>query len=92
MEIKLKSGKKVKIRNISLDERDELLDAVVYDYNEDGSAKGVKMMYSTMTKWMRTCITNATDKMLLSFTLEDKTELFTKLQSMFLVGEETASK
>ena len=93
MEVKLKSGKKVKVKNISLDERDGLLDSVNYDYNKDGTVKGVVMMYTTMTKWMRTCIDgDVSDKVLLSFTLEEKTDLFTKLQSMFLVGEENASK
>ena len=30
MEIKLKSGRKLKVKNITLDERDGLLDSVVY--------------------------------------------------------------
>ena len=93
MEIKLKGGRKLKVKNISLDERDELLDSVKYDYNEDGSMRGVTMMHSTMTKWMRTCLAAATsDKFLMSLTLGEKSEIFTKLQSMFFVGEEKASK
>ena len=93
MEIKLKGGRKLKVKNISLDERDELLDSVKYDYNEDGSMRGVTMMHSTMTKWMRTCLDGDTsDKFLLGLALEEKTEIFTKLQSMFFVGEEKASK
>ena len=31
MEIKLKGGKKLKIKDISIDERDSLLDSVSYD-------------------------------------------------------------
>ena len=93
MEIKIKSGKKRKVKNITLDERYDLLDSVVYEYKKDGGIRGVKMMYSTMTKWMRTCLDgNTSDKILLSFTLEEKTEIFTKLQSMFFEGEEVASK
>ena len=34
MEIKLKSGKKLKVKDISLDERDVLLDSVKYTYND----------------------------------------------------------
>ena len=93
MEIKLKGGRKLKDKNISLDERDVLLDSVKYDYNEDGTMRGVTMMHSTMTNWMRTCLDGDTsDKFLMSLTLEEKSEIFTKLQSMFFVGEEKASK
>ena len=93
MEIKLKGGRTFKVKNISLDERDELLDSVKYDYNEDGSMRGVTMMHSTMTKWMRTCLTGDTsDKFLMGLSLDEKTEIFTKLQSMFFVGEGKASK
>ena len=93
MEIKLEGGRKLKVKNITLDERDELLDSVSYEYNNDGSVRGVKMMHSTMTKWMRTCIDGDTsDKFLMGLSLDDKTQIFTKLQSIFFVGEEKASK
>ena len=93
MEIKLKSGRKLKVKNITLDERDELLDGVRYEYNNDGSVRGVEMMHSTMTKWMRICLDgDTTDKFLMSIKLEERTEIFTKLQSMFFVGEGNASK
>ena len=87
MEIKLEGGRKLKVKNITLDERDELLDSVSYEYNNDGSVRGVKMMHSTMTKWMRTCIDGDTsDKFLMGLSLDDKTQIFTKLQEMFFVG------
>ena len=93
MEIKLESGKKIKVKEITLDERDELLDSVSYDMDNKGQVKGVKMMHSTMTKWLRTCLDgDVSDKALLKFTLTEKTKIFTKLQSMFLGGEEKASK
>ena len=93
MEIKLKSGRKLKIKEISLDDRDMLLDSVQYTYNEDGSFQGVTMMNSTMTKWIRTCVDGDTsDKTLLNFTLEERTEVFSKLQSIFTLGEGKASK
>ena len=93
MEIKLKGGRTFKVKNITLDERDDLLDSVDYEYNNDGSLRGVKMMHSTMTKWLRTCLDGDTsDKFLISLSLEEKTAIFTKLQSMFFVGEEKASK
>ena len=93
MEIKLKNGNKVKVKNISLDERDLLLDSVQYDYKEDGTVRSVKMMHTTMTKWMRTCIDgDISDDFLKSLSLDEKTEIFTKLQGMFFVGEGKASK
>ena len=92
MEIKLKDGRKLKVKNVILDERDTLMDSVEYNYKEDGSMNGIKMMYSTMTKWLRICLEDNSDKTILSFSLEDKTEIFTKLQSLFFQGEGKASK
>ena len=93
MEIKLKSGRKVKVKEITLDERDSLLDAIEYTYKDDGSFSGVRMMQSTMTKWMRTCIDgDVSDKVLLKYTTSERSELFVELQSKYLVGEEKASK
>ena len=92
MEIKLKDGRKFKVKDVTLDERDTLMDSVEYQYKADGSTKGIRMMHSTMTKWMRTCLEDSSDKTLLSFSLENKTEIFTKLQSVFFQGEEKASK
>ena len=93
MEIKLKGGKKLKVRDISIDERDELLDSESYDYGVDGKILGVKMMHSTMTKWIRTCVDgDVSDKFLLSLSLDERTEAFTAMQNMFFVGEGKASK
>ena len=92
MEIKLKSGRKVKVKNITLDERDSLMDSIKYN-SVDGKIEGVQMMHSTMTQWMRTCIDGDTsDKTLMDFTLEEKTELFVELQNKFILGEGKASK
>ena len=93
MEIKLESGKSFKIKDISIDERDTLLVSVDYDYNDDGTVRQVKMMHSTMTKWIRTCIDgDVSDKELSKLSLEDRTTLFTKLQGKFFLGEGKASK
>ena len=92
MEIKLKKGQKFKVKNVTLDERDELLDSIQYELNNDGSVKGVKMMHSTMTKWLRTCLEDGTDDFILNLSLDNKSEIFTKLQSIFFQGEGKASK
>ena len=93
MEFKLESGKKVKLKDVSIDERDEMLDSVEYQYDEKGSPTGVKMMHSTMTKWIRLGVDGDTsDRFLKSLTLKDRTDIFIKMQEYLLVGEEKASK
>ena len=92
MEIKLDSGRKLKIKDVSLDERDELLDSVKYNINSKGEVQGVEMMNSTVTKWLRTCIDGDTsDEFLKSMTFEERTETFLKMQKNILVGEGKAS-
>ena len=39
MEFKLKSGKKIKLKDVSIDERDEMLDSVEYQYDAKGNPK-----------------------------------------------------
>ena len=93
MEFKLESGSKIKLKDVSIDERDEMLDSVQYEMDSDGNVGQIKMMHSTMTKWIRIGINGDTsDKFLKTLTLEDRTEIFTKMQSYYLVGEEKASK
>ena len=53
MNIKLETGRKLKIKDVSLDERDELLDSIQYETDDKGKIKGVKMMNTTVTKWLR---------------------------------------
>ena len=93
MEFKTKSGKKVIFKDVSIDEKDMLLDSVQYDYNEDGGVGGVKMMNTTVTKWIRVGLNGDTsDKFLKTLSLEDRTEIFLALQEYILVGEKNASK
>lgn len=93
MEIKLKSGKKIKLKDVSIDERDEMMDAVQYDYTDKGDVAGVKMMHSTMTKWIRIGVDGDTsDEFLKTLSLQDKTKIFSEMQNFYLVGETKASK
>ena len=93
MEFKLESGKKIKLKDVSIDERDEMLDSVEYQYDEKGNAKGMKMMNSTITKWIRLSVDGDTsDEFLKTLTIEDRTEIFIKMQEYLLVGEKKASK
>ena len=93
MEFKLESGKKIKLKDVSIDERDEMLDSVEYQYDAKGNPKGMKMMNSTITKWLRLSIDGDTsDEFLKTLTLQDRTDVFVKMQEYLLVGEEKASK
>jgi len=92
MKVKLKTGKEVELKALSVDERDELMDSVSYDM--DGKEVKVKMMHSTMTKFIRIGVKGeVTDKFLLELTFSEKTELFTIIQNKCMnLGEEKASK
>ena len=93
MEIKLESGKKVKLKDVSIDARDEMLDSVEYQYDTKGNPKGMKMRNSTITKWLRLSIDGDTsDEFLKTFTIKDRTDFFIKMQEYLLVGEKKASK
>ncbi len=92
MEIKLKSGLKVKIKDVSLDERDEMLDGVQYEVDAKGTPTGMKMMHSTLTKWLRLGLDGDTsDAFIMKLTLDDKIEIYKKMQEIFMVGEGKAS-
>ena len=94
MEIKLKSGRKFKIKEaISLDERDQLMDSVTYEWDEDGNMKGVAAMNSTITKFLRCCLDGGnSDEELLKWSLSDRTDAFIKIQEHLQLGEGKASK
>ena len=90
--LKLKSGREIGIKDVSLDERDEMLDTVEYAHDDKGNVNGVKMMHSTITKWLRNGLNGqATDEFILGLTFEERTEIFLKMQEMLLTGEGNAS-
>ena len=93
MEFKTKSGKKVSFKDISIDDKDMLLDSVEYETKEDGSVGNVRMLNTTMTKWIRTCIDgDSSDKFLKTLSMEDRVEIFISLQDYIVLGEDKASK
>ena len=86
MEFKTKSGKKVKLKDVSIDERDLLLDPVRYDLNPDGSISSVKMINTTITKWLRCGLEGKIDDAFLkTLTMEDRTEIFVKMQDYLML-------
>ena len=90
-EVKLKNGKKVKLKELSLDDRDYLLDNTQYVMDK-GEAREIKMMHSTLTKYLRTGIDGDTsDKTLMKMPFEDRVEIFKAIQGNMLLGEENPS-
>ena len=90
--LKLKSGREINIKDVTLDERDEMLDSVEYIYDDKGNVSGVKMMHSTITKWLRNGLNGqATDEFILGLTFEERTEIFLNMQEKLLTGEGNAS-
>ena len=90
MKVKLESGREVVFNDLTVDERDELLDSVEFD----NSKKGVKlkMLHSTMTKFIRLGIKNSDDKFIKSLKFNEKSDIFQKIQGDLLnLGEEEAS-
>tara|TARA_R100000808_G_scaffold6966_1_gene20449 strand:+ start:1677 stop:1952 length:276 start_codon:yes stop_codon:yes gene_type:complete len=91
MKVKLQSGKEVMIKDLTVDERDELLDNV--ETETDGESIKIKAMHSTMTKFIRMGVAKADDKFIKSLTFAEKTEIFQVMQEEYLnLGEGEASK
>ena len=89
--IKLKSGREINIKDISLDERDEMIDSVKYTFDDDGNST-VEAAQKTITKWLRMCLNGqATDEFILALTFEERNDFFRKMQKRILTGEGNAS-
>ena len=90
MKVKLDSGREVVFNELTVDERDELLDSVEYDSSKNGVK--VKMLHSTMTKFIRVAVKGSNDKFIKSLTFSEKTDIFQLIQGDLLnLGEEEAS-
>ena len=90
MKIKLESGKEIQLKELSIDERDELLDSVSWE--GEGDNLKVSMMHSTMTKFIGLGVDGDTsDEFLKTLTIKDRTDIFIKMQESLLVGEGKAS-
>ena len=92
MKLKLDSGREVKLKDVSLDDRDEMLDKVEYQFDSKGNPQGVKMMHSTITLWLRKGLDgDSSDKFIRGLTFEERTEIFLKMQDGLLLGKEKPS-
>ena len=87
-EYTLKSGRKIKLKTVTLDIRDELVDKVEFIFDDKHNIKGVTAMQKTITHWMRNMLEGDTsDKHLMTFDMEERTEFFTIVQKDLFVGE-----
>ena len=83
----LSSGKKIKLKSISLDLRDELVDQVEFKM-ENGNVTNVSALQKTITHWMRTLIDgDVSDDALLKFDMEERGEFFGVVQNKLFLGE-----
>ena len=90
--LKLKSGREVELKELGLDERDAALDSVEYLYVDKGGVSGVKMMHTTVTKWLRFGLNGkADDEYILGLNFEERTEIFLHMQEQLLTGKGNAS-
>lgn len=91
--VKLENGKSVKLKELSVDQRDELLDACKFTQDSKGMVGGMEAPHSTMTKFIRIGVDGDTsDKFIRSLTFTDRTNIFVAMQKDMLGGEETPSK
>ena len=92
MEFKTKSGKKVKFKEISVLELCKLKDVLhkSVDYSSDDNT--FTAPFECMYRWISTGVKGFTDDMFLSFSEDEKVEIFVKMQDHFILGEEKASK
>jgi len=102
-EIKLSTKRKIKLKEVSLDTKDELLDSVEYSLNKKGEIENMKMPQTTITKWIRFGIGGGDfdnyeevkgipkDEVLSQLTFEERTEIFLAMQKSLLLGEEKPS-
>ena len=92
MEIKLEDKRVIKIKELTIDERDELLDACKFTQDDKGIS-GMEAPHSTMTKFIRIGVDGDTsDDFLKSLTFADRTQIFVEMQKGMLEGEKTPSK
>ena len=94
MEVKISKKRSVKLKDLTVDESDELLDLVFGKLQEDGEG-GYKMEApnSTMTKFIRIGVDGDTsDDFIKTLSMTDRTTIFTEMQKVLGEGEGKPSK
>ena len=94
MEIKLKDKRTLKIKDLSIDERDELLDLVWGKFKKDDNGDfQMEAPNSTITKFIRVGVDGDTsDDFIKTLSMTDRTTIFTEMQKVLGEGEGKPSK
>ena len=90
-EVKLASGKKAKVMEMSVDDIDYCNDIPIITYDESNNAV-IRNLSKTRTAWLRKGVDKCNDKFIKSLTEEERTELFLKVQECQELGEENPSR
>tara|TARA_R110002020_G_scaffold237025_1_gene449300 strand:+ start:1033 stop:1296 length:264 start_codon:yes stop_codon:yes gene_type:complete len=85
-DIKLKSGKEVKIKEMSVDDMDFCNDIPEMKYDGD-TLVAIKHLAKARTAWIRKGTDNADDKFIKSLTDDEKNELSVAIQGYQRLGE-----
>ncbi len=83
--VTLKSGKKATLKEMSVDEFDNCMDAVKFD-TKDGEMV-LKNQFSLSTIWIRNGVEKSDDKFIKSLSIEDRAELQLAIQEYNSLGE-----
>ena len=87
-EYTLKSGRKIKLKPVTLDMRDELVDKVEFIFDDKNNITGVTAMQKTITHWMRNILEGDTsDEHLMGYSMDERSEFFAIVQKDLFMGE-----
>ena len=89
-QVTLSTGKKAKIKEMSVDDIDYCNDVPELVYNGD-EVKTIRNLSRARTAWLRRGIDGCDDKFIKSLSEEEKTELSLKVQENQNMGEEKPS-
>ena len=87
--LKLKSGREVELKELSLDDESAVMDTVQHKFDKDGNLL-TEMQNTAMLKYLRLCLNGKGDDYIRSLSYAEKTEIYTHFVSS-QVGEEKAS-
>ena len=90
--IKLKSGREIELKELSLEDEAAVMDTVKHKFDKDGNLE-TEMFNTAMLKFLRLSLNGKgdNDKYIRSLSYTDKIELYTRFQNRFLEGEGKAS-
>ena len=89
--IKLKSGREIELKELSLDEESEIMDTTRRKVDADGNIVS-EMEYTAMIKFLRMSLNGKSDdKFIKSLSYQEKAEIYNHFQQSVITGEGTAS-